>query len=143
MAIFSRAERTSNVTITQACLEIIAAASIGYRCMEIGFTLNAATAVSVGFGQPAAIGVTPAGGGAVAAEDGGNTATGNTSDALTWGTSPTVPNPHNRRVSLPATVGAGFIWTFPRGFTILKAKSLVLWNITTNAAADVWFVVDE
>lgn len=143
MAIYSRAERLTNFTITQACLEIIAAAANQPRILEIGFTLNAATGVAVGFGKSAAVGVTPAGGGVVATEDGGNTSAGLSTTALSWATSPTVPAPHNRRCSLPATIGAGFIWTFPRGFALLKATSAVFWNITTNVAADAWVVLDE
>jgi hypothetical protein len=49
----------------------------------------------------------------------------------------------SRRVSLPATIGAGIVWTFPRGFQVLKAKTLVGMNIATPAVLDVWFVIDE
>jgi hypothetical protein len=143
MAIFSCANRTSVATITTAAYEMIAGANNAYSLKELGITINAATASVIGFGVPAAIGITPAGGSTVQAEDSGNTTAGNTTTATTWGTGPTVPTTFFRRVSTPATIGAGIIWTFPRGLNTLKAKSTVLWNITANSVMDVWVVVDE
>ena len=124
---------------------MIAGANLGYRLLELGITINAATASVFGLGRPAAIGITPTSPATVLAEDGGNTATGNTTTALAWGTAPTAPTNFFRRVSLPATIGAGFIWTFPRGIVVLKALTSVLWNPSagSNSVADVWCVVDE
>lgn len=143
MAIYSLANRTTNTTTGNDCLEIIASASLGYRLLELGITINAATASAYGFGRPAAIGVTPTTPVTVLAEDGGNTSAGNTTTALAWGTQPTIPANFMRRVSLPATVGAGIIWTFPRGVFVLKALSTTVWNLSTVSAADIWIVVDE
>jgi hypothetical protein len=143
MAIYSLANRTSNTTTANATLEIIGAAALGYRLLELGLTINAATASAFGYGTPAAIGITPTTPVTVLAEDAGNTAVGNTTTALAWGTGPTVPANFYRRVSLPATIGAGIIWTFPRGISVLKAKTTILWNLSTTSAADVWVVVDE
>jgi hypothetical protein len=143
MAIYSLANRTSNVTVSTSTLEIIGASGLGYRLLELGMTINAATASAFGFGTPAATGVTPTSPVTVLAEDAGNTATGNTTTALAWATAPTVPTNFYRRVSLPATVGAGIIWTFPRGIIVLKTKSTVLYNISATSVADVWVVVDE
>ena len=145
MAIYSLANRTSAVATATPCLEVIAGANLGYRMLEFGITINSATASVFGFGRPAAIGVTPTSPQTVLAEDGGNTATGNTTTALAWGTAPTTPANFFRRVSLPATIGAGIIWTFPRGVVVLKANTTVLWNpsASSNSVADVWNVVDE
>ena len=125
--------------------ETIAGANLGYRMLEFGITLNAATASVFAIGRPAAIGITPTSPQTVLAEDGGNTATGNTTTALAWGTAPTVPANFFRRCSFAATIGAGLIWTFPRGIIVLKALSSVLWNPsgTANSVADTWVVVDE
>lgn len=142
MAIFSLAQRTTNAAATSDCLEIIAGANNAYRLLELGFTLNAATATTLGYGTPAAIGVTPVGVTALA-EDSGNTTAGNTQGSLSWGTQPTIPANFFRRVSLPATIGAGIIWTFPRGISVLKAKSTTVWNFVAGSVMDVWFVVDE
>lgn len=144
MAIYSLANRTTNVTTGNANLEVIAASAIGFRLLELGLTLNAATASAFGFGTPGATGIGATTPQTVLAEDSGNTAVGNTTTALAWGTTaPTIAANWYRRVSLPNTVGAGIIWTFPRGITCLKTKSLILWNLSTTSAIDVWVVVDE
>lgn len=142
MAIYSIANRTTSTTSAAATLEIIAASGAGFRLLEIGIIINAATASVFGLGAPAAKGITPTSPVTLLAEDAGNTTAGNTT-ALAWGTGPTVPANFYRRVSLPATIGSGVIWTFPRGLVVLKNTSLVLWNIATNSVADVWCVVDE
>lgn len=143
MALYSLAVRTAAGTIAVAGLEIGAGANVGYRLLELGLTLNAATASVFGLGTPGAIGLTPTNVAALA-EDGGNTAAANTNGIIAWSsTVPTVPANFFRRLSTPATIGAGIIWTFPRGIITLKAKTQVLWHITAVSVADVWFVVDE
>lgn len=144
MAVASAAVRTSNVTINNASVEVIASATLAYKMMEFGTCNNTATSSILGFGIPAAIGVTPTSPVAAVFEDGGNTSAPGTTSALAWGTSPTNPTVYQRRVTFPATIGAGIIWTFPRGFAILKAKSLTLSNIVaTPAVQDAWYVIDE
>lgn len=143
MALFSVAVRTSSGTTTTAAAEFIGGANNAFRLLELGLTINAATTSVFGYGVPAAKGITPGTTSTVQAEDGGNTTAGATTVALTWGTGPTAPTNFLRRVSLPATIGAGIVWTFPRGRTVLKTVTDVLWNITTDSVADVWFVVDE
>ena len=59
MAIYSLSQRTSNVTIANACWEIRSSATGKPKVFEIGITINAATASVFGLGRPAAIGVTP------------------------------------------------------------------------------------
>ena len=143
MSIYSLGVRTSNTAVANACFELIGGANLGYRLLEMGLTLNTATALACALGQPATIGGTPTTPVAVLAEDGGNSAAGNSTTALAWTTGPVAPTAFYRRVSLPATIGAGIIWTFPRGLPILKAKTLVLWDITAGVVSDVWVVVDE
>jgi len=142
MAIYSVANRTSGVTSATATQEIRTAAADRAAIMEIGLTINAATASVFGLGTPAAIGVTPTAPVTVLAEDTGSPA-GTVTTALAWATGPTVPANFFRRVSLPATIGAGIIWTFPRGLMIAISSSKVLWNIVTGSVADTWVVVDE
>jgi hypothetical protein len=142
MAIYSLANRTTSTTSAAACLEIRTTATDRPRLMELGITISAATASVFGLGRPAAIGTTPTTPVTVLAEDTGDPA-GTITTALAWATAPTVPANFFRRVSLPATVGAGIIWTFPRGLVIAVSSSVVVWNITTNSLADIWIVVDE
>ena len=102
----------------------------------------AATASVFGLGRPAAMGITPTTPVTLLAEDTGDpVATVKT--ALAWATKPTVPTAFLRRVSLPATIGAGMIWTFPFGLIIPISFSIVVWNITAVSLADIWVVVDE
>lgn len=142
MAIYSLGSRTSNLTITQACWELRTTASVRAVVLEIHFFMATGTAVSIGVGRPAAIGVTPTSPVTVLAEDAGAPA-GNTQVALAWATSPTAPTSFLRRWNGPATIGAGIIFTFPRGLIVPLSSSLVIWNITANVAADVNVVLDE
>jgi len=96
-----------------------------------------------GVGRPAAIGVTPTSPQTYVDEGDGNGATANTTSAVAWGTAPTVPSNFNRRVSCAATIGVGFIFTFPRGFGIPTSNSIVYWIIATAPVCDVYAVVDE
>lgn len=143
MAIASAAVRTTNTTTTNANTEIIGSAAGAFKAMECGLAQVTGTASSYGMGVPAAIGVVPTTPAAFVFEDGGNTSTPTTTSALAWSTSPTAPTVFSRRVNTPATVGAGVVWTFPRGFAVLKAKSLVTWNVATTVALDVWWIIDE
>ncbi len=108
-----------------------------------GLTLAVGSTSVFGFGVPAVIGVTPATESTFVYEDGGNTSTALTVVALSWATSPTNPSVYSRRVSCPGTIGAGISWTFPRGFGVLKAKTLTCSNIGTVIAVDQWWVIDE
>src|SRR5207247_1118984 len=111
--------------------------------LELHTFLAAATASTYAIGRPAAIGVTPTAPVTVIAEDPAHPA-GTVTTAVAWGTGPTVPANFFRAISLPATVGAGVIWTFPRGMLIPVSCGLVCWNLATNSAAvDNVAVVDE
>lgn len=144
MAIFALANRTTVGTIAAACFELRSAASNSPKLFQLDILLAAATASVYGIGRPAAIGVTPTTPQTVLAEEQPNLPTGLTTTAMAWATGPTVPANFLRRVPLPATIGAGYIATFPRGLGIPAASSIVLWNITANSAAtDINAVVDE
>ncbi len=142
MAIYSLANRTTNITIANACLEIRTAATDRPRIMEIGIFLAAATASTFGLGRPQAIGITPTTPVIVLQEDPGDPV-GTVQTALAWGTGPTVPLQFLRRISLPATIGTGVIWTFPRGLIIPISSSIVIWNITATGVVDIHVVIDE
>src|ERR1043166_8797485 len=141
--ICSFAGRTANITIANATFEIRAGATGPRpRILEIGLFLAAATASTFGIGRPAAIGVTPTNPLALLNEDPADGAS-LTTIAGAWGTGPTVPANFFRRVSLPATIGTGVIWTFPKGLVIPLGGSIVVWNITATGVADAYVVVDE
>lgn len=138
---YSLGNRTSNVTLAAAALEIIAPAG-GTRIMGIEITMAAATASVFGIGKAAAIGVTPTSPVALVSEDSGRPAT-LTTTALAWATPPTVPAKFIRRVNLPATIGANVKVVFDTGVTLASGESLVLWNITLNGVSDVNVICEE
>lgn len=141
MALYSLAQRTTNLTITQACIEWRTPATVRPRILEIGITQATATAQSLGFGRPQAIGVTPVNV-LFQADDPGDPASV-MNGSLTWGTSPTVPLIFHRRWNSAATIGVGVVWTFPMGFVIPISSSAVVWNITTSVANDIYCAIDE
>jgi len=143
LAIYSASQRTTSGTAATAAWEVRSTSSNKPKVMEVGISINAATASVFGLGRPAAIGITPTSPVTFLDESDGNGAAGLTTCAVAWGTGPTVPANFFRRVSTPATVGAGIIWTFPRGLGLPVSGSIVVWNIGTDSVADVWAVVDE
>lgn len=142
MAIYSLAQRSSNLTINQASAEMRSAASDRPRLLELSIIQATGTAQSLGFGRPNAIGVTPGTTTTPQADDPADAASTCTG-ALTWGTSPTAPTTYMRRWNSAATIGVGVIWTFPRGIVIAVSSSLVVFNITTALASDINWVIDE
>ena len=142
--ILSLGVRTSNTTITEAAWEIITGATPGRaKILELGVFAAAATVVNLGLGFPAAAGVTPTSPVDFEPEDSDNVlATGVVQSALAWGTSPTPPAKFFRRIALPATIGTGVIWTFPKGLVIPISSSIVLWNVTANPVMDAYAVIE-
>lgn len=136
--------RTVDGTAGAAAWEIIAAATPGrVKVMELGFFLAAGTASIYGLGRPAAIGVTPTTPVDFLVEDPADVIAANVAlSALAWATGPTAPAAFMRRIALPATIGTGVIWTFPKGIVLAVSSSLVLWNIGTNGVVDAYAVLD-
>ncbi len=142
MAIYSIARRTTNVTSGQAAHTIYTAATDRGALLEAGLFMAAATASTYSLGRPAAAGITPTSPVLLQAEDPGSPAASIYS-ALAWSTSPTSPTNDLRRVALPATIGTGVIFTFPRGLIIAISTNFVLQNLATNGVVDSYFCVDE
>lgn len=142
MAIYSLSLNTTVTTTGAAAMDLKAASTNTPNIMEIGVNLLTATASTYGLGRA---GNTPTQTAPVLvqAEDPGKPA-GLSGCAVAWSVAPTVPAQFFRRVSLPATAGAGVIWTFPRGLVVAISASMLLWNLATNSAStNAWWVVDE
>lgn len=142
MAIYSLALNTTVTTTGAGAMDCRAAATNRPAVMEVSINLGAATASTYGLGRAATPGTqtSPV---LVLAEDPGDPA-GVTGCAVAWSVAPTVPTQFNRRVALPATIGSGIIWTFPRGLVLAVSTNLIVWNLATNSAStNVHFVVDE
>lgn len=142
MAIGSIAVRTTNLTSTQASLEIRTTAAVRAALLELSIIQATGTVQSLGFGRPQALGVTP-GGTSTPIRDEPGAPVCVTTTALSWATSPTPPLVFARRWNSAATIGVGIIWTFPRGFVIPVSSSAVVWNITTAVACDINVALDE
>lgn len=142
MAIYSLALNTTVTTTGAAAWDLKAAATNRPAVMEVAVQLGAATASTYGLGRA---GNTPTQTSPVLvqAEDPGDPA-GVSGCAVAWSVAPTIPAQFHRRVSLPATIGSGIIWTFPRGLVLALSASLLLWNLAANSAStNVHVVVDE
>lgn len=140
----SLAVRTTQVTTANTCWEILTGSTPGRtKVYEIGITLAAATTSTFGLGRPQATGITPTSPVNFQVEDPNDVlASGVVRSALAWGTDPTIPSNFLRRVSLPAVIGTGVIWTFPEGLIIPVSSSITIWNLDTNAVADMYAVVE-
>ena len=135
--------RTTNGVDASAAWEIRTGATPGrVKLVEFGLFLTAAIESNYALGFPAAIGVTPTDPVDFLQEDTDNVlASGVLQSALAWATPPTVPANFYRRVTLPATIGTGVIWTFPKGIVIPVSSSIVLWNAGTNSVVDAYAVL--
>ncbi len=142
MAIYSLSLNTTVTTTAAAAMDLKASSANSPRIMEVAINLITATASTYGLGRA---GNTPTQTSPVLVQaENPSDPAGVSGAAVAWGTAPTVPAQFFRRIGLPATAGAGVIWTFPRGLALATSASMVLWNLATNSASmNAWWVVDE
>jgi hypothetical protein len=105
--------------------------------MEYGLFLGAATASTFSLRRMSALGTrtTPT---ALLAEDAGDEALAGiklVDQAVAFSAEPTEFTTKLRAIGLPATIGVGVIWTFPRGITIPQQLSVGIIHDATNAAS--------
>lgn len=140
MALQSQANRTTGLTIANASYGVYPPATVRPRVLELSIIQATATAQSLGWGRPAAIGTQTTAILFQQEEVADPVAVLN--GHLTWSVQPTTPTIFSRRWNSAATIGVGIVWTFPRGFVIPISSAAVLWNITTAVACDVNCVAD-
>lgn len=142
MSVYSLAINTTVTTTAAAAADLKASSANSPKLMECGVSLGAATASTFGLGRPAN---TPTQTSPVLLQaENPADPTAQSGSAVAWSVAPTVPVQFFRRIAMPNTVGAGIIWTFPRGLVIPASGSLVVWNLAVNSAStNVWWVVDE
>lgn len=147
MASYGLGARTIVNSAAAAACEVRATSANKPRIMEFSFMQTAApsAAATYGLGRPAAIGVAPSTDAAEQDEVDASGINALARIAVAWGTAPTAPANFFRRWSVPATAGAGVIWSFPKGLSIGLSSSVVLWLIATPTPSllDVSCVVDE
>jgi hypothetical protein len=137
-ATYAVAERSASLTAAGRFGELRTAATDKLYVREIGVSVGVAGAApTIGIIRPLAIGVTPTTPKTGQAEDPSSPA-GTGQSAVAWTTAPTLPATpvYIRRVGLPATVGAGWIWTWNPGeeLVVPVSSSILIDCIALSAA---------
>jgi hypothetical protein len=136
-ATYAVADRSASVTAAARLAEIRTTATDRLFVREIGVSVGVAGAApTIGIIRPNAIGVTPTSPKTGQAEDPANPA-GTGTSAVAWGTAPTLPGTpiYMRRVTLPAALGAGWVWSFePEGLVVPVSSSLLIDLVAISAA---------
>ena len=142
MAIYSLGLNTTVTTTGAAAMDLKSTAANSPKIMEVGLNLITATASTYAIGRSGNV-PTQTSPVLVQAENPADPA-GQSGCAVAWSVAPSVPAQFFRRAGLPATAGAGFIFTFPRGLTLAISAAMLLWNLAVNSAsANAHWVVDE
>ncbi len=144
MARYDLGFRTLDGTVAAPAAEIRSTSSDKPRILEITMlqTAAAASALNIGIGRPAALGVGPISPVKMLPEEVADPAA-SVLIATQWGTKPTIPTAFYRRIGAATGVGNGLIVAFPRGLTIAVSSSIVLWNILANSLMDVSVSIGE
>jgi hypothetical protein len=146
MALYSLAQRTQFQFGDFPLWEIIPPATQKVLVREVGVILAASgTPANLAWARSNAIGLNPQTPQLAQPEE-ADSAPAKTTHAIGWVTPPGL-SAYWRRYNAPGNIGAGVIWTFPRGFALLNVSgtgSGLVWNIATGAPpCDVWATVDE
>ena len=140
MALYSLGQRTAVTAATNPAFGIIGVATIFPRLLEFGIAQVTGVAGTYALSR-STNGPTQTTTTLPQAENPSDPAA-KTTTSLTWSTAPTRTN-DLRRLTCPATIGAGIIWTFPRGLVINATNSIDLWILATAPVCDVWITIDE
>lgn len=139
MSIYRLAQTGTTTTSGNAAADVASptASGIRPRLMEYGLFLGAATASSFSLRRGTTLGTrtTPV---ALLPEDPADVALAGVmlvDAAVAFTVEPLEISGKLASIALPATVGTGIIWTFPRGLTIANLLSVVIVHDATNAAS--------
>ncbi len=137
MSIMSLGAATTVGTVTAPAFDIRSGSGgPTVKLMEYSFMSGAATASTAGIGRPGNDATPPVQTSTTVlqAEDPSVVNASVTATAVTWSTAPTVPAQFFRRVYLTNVIGAGIIFTFPRGLAFIANRGLVHWNLVASTA---------
>ena len=144
MARYSLAVASVAATSAHAFASIHTGANLVASIKEIGLTSETQPLSTAGFaiGVPANTPVATTSTLGLAEDPSRPVSTVNIDTA--WSTAPTAPTVFYRRMAQTG-IGAGIIWSFPKGLIIPVSSWLVIWNQSgnTGAALDVNVVWDE
>jgi hypothetical protein len=119
------------------------ASTLDVSVLEIGIFNETAVASSIGLVRNATTGTPSTSALVQAAIPGANA--GNTNIDTAWSAAATVGANYMRQVVLPASIGAGVIWTWPPNVLIARAGAttqLMLWNFGAGTAAALRCYID-
>lgn len=142
MAMYGAGFTKTAPTVGTMIAQLRTAATRDVRVFEIGLFATTAVTADVGLIRASTVGatftsVTPQ------AEDASASAAVTLVDTAAT-TAPTIGTNYLRRIQIPATIGAGIVWTFPRGLVIPISAGLLLWNVTgTGPALSGYFSYEE
>lgn len=112
------------------------------RIWDITVTASTAVSGSIGLIRPSAVGATFTSTGPGIAEDniaGAGVAVLDTAAT----TAPTIGSVYMKQIVLPATIGAGVVWSFPNGLVVPTSSSIAIWQTSTAAVGYVVSVTYE
>lgn len=137
MALYRLAQNSVVTTSGNVAADMAVSTGLRPRLVEWDLFLGAATASTFSLRRTTALGTrtTPA---ALVGEDPGDPAlTGITlvDMAVAFSVEPTESATKLTSIGLPATIGTGVIWTFPRGLSLAISLSLAIVCDATNAAS--------
>jgi len=135
----------TKTTTTAAGLlaQLRAGASRDLEIVEIGLFASTAVSGTVGLIRPSAVGATFTSTAVGSADDPISGASAAVVDTAAT-TPPTIGTNYMHRITLPATIGAGVIWTFDTPLLISVSASMALWQISTAAVTyDGYIVYNE
>jgi hypothetical protein len=137
MAIYSIGRRGTATTSGNAVADCACSTGVRPKIMEWGLFLGAATASRYGLYRTSALGTRTSPVALVEEDEADPTLAGiNLIDqAIAFSAEPTEVANEYRTIGLPATIGTGVIWTFPRGITVANSLSVAIINQATNSAA--------
>lgn len=141
---YESSQRTASLTAAGNFVDLRAGASLALRVVEIGLSVGVAGASpSVGLSRETAVGVAST----TTVPQAEDPADGASSALLgtAWSTAPTVSAVYFRRITLQATLGAGWVWAWPESNPLIIPASgalmisLISISVAMNTALDVYF----
>jgi hypothetical protein len=145
MALYSIARTGTVTTSGSATFDVGNSTGTRPRLMEIGVFIGAATASTFGVNRPTTLGTRTSPVALLPEDPADPTLTGITlvDSAIAWSAQPTMGAADFRLIGLPATIGVGIIWTFPRGLVIAVSLPIVIVNRATNSAVNNCYAVAD
>lgn len=143
MAEYSIARRSTDTTNGEVAMDVVQSTGPRGRIMELAITLAAATASTYGINRPSAVGTRTSPVALLQEDPQEPTPTGIclVDSAIAHSVQPTLATNYFRRVALPATIGTGRAWAFPKGLVLDFSKGFAVVNLATNGAIDCELVV--